>query len=131
MGDWDAWIGRIETRMDRIDPGMAARWLAITVSAAMPSARARDVVIKSAVAERTKVDFSFIFDLSVGLGCFNETKVGLVLRITRGLNRPFIPRSFSVHKKARLAPKACFVQQKSRGFSFGVKETAPKALGRR
>ena len=27
MGDWDAWIGRTETRMDRIDPGMASRWL--------------------------------------------------------------------------------------------------------
>ncbi len=29
MGEWDAWIGRIETRMDRIDTGLAARWLAM------------------------------------------------------------------------------------------------------
>jgi 3-methylfumaryl-CoA hydratase len=29
MGQWDAWIGREERRTDRIDPGMAARWLAM------------------------------------------------------------------------------------------------------
>ena len=29
MGDWDAWIGRTETRMDRLDAGMATRWLAM------------------------------------------------------------------------------------------------------
>ena len=29
MGDWDAWIGRIETRTDQIDAGMATRWLAM------------------------------------------------------------------------------------------------------
>jgi 3-methylfumaryl-CoA hydratase len=29
MGDWDAWIGRMETRMDRLDAGMATRWLAM------------------------------------------------------------------------------------------------------
>lgn len=28
MGDWDAWIGRTETRCDRIDEGLVARWLA-------------------------------------------------------------------------------------------------------
>ncbi len=28
MGDWDAWIGRAETRTDRIDEGLVARWLA-------------------------------------------------------------------------------------------------------
>ena len=28
MGDWDAWIGRAETRTDRIDDGLVARWLA-------------------------------------------------------------------------------------------------------
>ena len=28
MGDWDTWIGRMETRMDRLDKGMATRWLA-------------------------------------------------------------------------------------------------------
>jgi 3-methylfumaryl-CoA hydratase len=29
MGDWDAWIGRTETRMDRLDAGIATRWLAM------------------------------------------------------------------------------------------------------
>jgi len=43
MGDWDAWIGRIETRMDRIDTGMASRWLAMldremTADGVMPQA---------------------------------------------------------------------------------------------
>ncbi len=43
MGDWDAWIGRTETRMDRIDPGMASRWLAMldrdmTADGVMPQA---------------------------------------------------------------------------------------------
>ena len=28
MGKWDAWIGRTERRSDRIDAGLAARWLA-------------------------------------------------------------------------------------------------------
>jgi len=28
MGAWDAWIGREELRSDRIDPALAARWLA-------------------------------------------------------------------------------------------------------
>ena len=28
MGVWDAWIGREEVRTDRIDSGLAARWLA-------------------------------------------------------------------------------------------------------
>ena len=28
MGAWDGWIGREEVRMDRIDSGMVARWLA-------------------------------------------------------------------------------------------------------
>lgn len=28
MGAWDAWIGRAETRTDRIDDGLVARWLA-------------------------------------------------------------------------------------------------------
>ena len=28
MGAWDAWIGRAETRTDRIDEGLVARWLA-------------------------------------------------------------------------------------------------------
>ena len=27
MGVWDAWIGREELRTDRIDSGLAARWL--------------------------------------------------------------------------------------------------------
>lgn len=28
MSEWDAWIGRSETRTDRVDPGHLARWLA-------------------------------------------------------------------------------------------------------
>ena len=28
MSEWSAWIGRSETRSDRVDPGHAARWLA-------------------------------------------------------------------------------------------------------
>ncbi len=28
MSEWDSWIGREEQRMDRVDPGHAARWLA-------------------------------------------------------------------------------------------------------
>ena len=27
MSEWTNWIGRIETRMDRVDPGMVTRWL--------------------------------------------------------------------------------------------------------
>lgn len=43
MGDWDAWIGRTETRMDRLDAGMATRWLAMldremTADGVMPQA---------------------------------------------------------------------------------------------
>lgn len=29
MGEWDDWIGRMETRMDRLDAGVATRWLAM------------------------------------------------------------------------------------------------------
>lgn len=29
MGQWDAWIGREETRRDRVDPGLVTRWLAM------------------------------------------------------------------------------------------------------
>ncbi len=28
MGEWDAWVGRTERKTDRVDPGLAARWLA-------------------------------------------------------------------------------------------------------
>lgn len=27
MSEWNDWIGRTETRMDRVDPGMVTRWL--------------------------------------------------------------------------------------------------------
>jgi 3-methylfumaryl-CoA hydratase len=36
MNDWSAWIGRSETRTDRIDEGLAARWLA-TLDRAAPA----------------------------------------------------------------------------------------------
>lgn len=36
MSEWDAWIGREELRTDRIDPGLAARWLA-TLDRAAPA----------------------------------------------------------------------------------------------
>ena len=29
MADWNDWVGRMETRMDRLDEGMATRWLAM------------------------------------------------------------------------------------------------------
>ena len=29
MADWDAWVGRTESRTDRLDEGMATRWLAM------------------------------------------------------------------------------------------------------
>lgn len=35
MSEWNHWIGRTETRMDRIDPGMVTRWLA-TLDRAAP-----------------------------------------------------------------------------------------------
>lgn len=35
MGAWDAWIGRSETREDRVNPGLVARWCA-TLDRAMP-----------------------------------------------------------------------------------------------
>ncbi len=43
MGAWDDWVGRIETRMDRLDGGMATRWLAmldrgISADGVMPQA---------------------------------------------------------------------------------------------
>lgn len=36
MGAWDVWIGREETRTDRVDEGLAARWLATLDRAACP-----------------------------------------------------------------------------------------------
>ncbi len=35
MSEWNDWIGRTETRMDRVDPGMVTRWLA-TLDRAAP-----------------------------------------------------------------------------------------------
>ena len=35
MSEWSDWIGRTETRMDRVDPGMVTRWLA-TLDRAAP-----------------------------------------------------------------------------------------------
>lgn len=36
MSEWNDWIGRTETRMDRVDPGMVTRWLA-TLDRAAPA----------------------------------------------------------------------------------------------
>ena len=36
MSDWDAWIGREESRADRADPGLFARWCA-TLDRAAPA----------------------------------------------------------------------------------------------
>lgn len=36
MSEWTNWIGRTETRMDRVDPGMVTRWLA-TLDRAAPA----------------------------------------------------------------------------------------------
>jgi 3-methylfumaryl-CoA hydratase len=36
VSDWSAWVGRHETRQDRVDPGLLARWLA-TLDRAAPA----------------------------------------------------------------------------------------------